>query len=73
MISAVKCFHFTLSVRANDVLISDMWKVLGGYEGAIPRYVLVDKKGNIFISTAARPSEKDTLVKQISDLIAQSN
>ncbi len=59
-------------VRANDVLITDMWKVLGGYEGAIPRYVLVDKKGNIFISTAARPSESDILVQQISDLIAQS-
>ncbi len=59
-------------VRANDVLIADMWKVLGGFVGAIPRYVLVDKKGNIFISTAARPSENNILVQQISDLIAQS-
>jgi len=59
-------------VRANDLLIADMWKVLGGSEGAIPRYVLVDKRGNIFKSNAARPSQKDILVAQISDLIAQS-
>lgn len=60
-------------VLADDVLIRDMWKELAGMTGAIPRYALVDKKGEIFINEAARPSESEALIKQINELISTSN
>ncbi len=41
--------------RADESFIEDMWAVIGDYEGAIPRYVLIDKEGKIFKRTAARP------------------
>ena len=56
--------------RANTEFIIDMWEVLEGMDGAIPRYVLVDKDGNIFIHEAARPSESEMLKAQITDLLA---
>lgn len=51
-------------VLADNVLIQDMWKKIGGREGLIPRYVLIDKKGN-----AARPSQGEKLVQQIQGLL----
>jgi thiol-disulfide isomerase/thioredoxin len=48
-------------VLANDVLIQDMWKQLGGPAGSIPRYALIDKNGSIYLSDAARPSEGEKL------------
>lgn len=54
--------------RADKEFIKDMWNVIGDFTGAIPRYVLIDKEGKIFKSTAARPSEGNELVKQIESL-----
>ncbi len=42
---------------ANAKFIEDMWEAIGDLKGAIPRYVLIDKQGKIFKSTAARPRE----------------
>lgn len=58
-------YHF----RANSKFITDMWNVIGDFQGAIPRYVLIDKTGKIFKSTAARPSMGDALPAQIEELI----
>ena len=58
-------FHY----RADEKFVADMWEALGGDEGAIPRYALIDKNGQIFMNTAARPSEGNKLVSQINDLI----
>lgn len=55
--------------RANSKFITDMWNVIGDFQGAIPRYVLIDKTGKIFKSTAARPSMGDALPTQIEELI----
>lgn len=55
--------------RADDKFIGDMWNVIGDYKGAIPRYVLIDKEGKVFKSTAARPSEGNELIQQIELLV----
>ncbi len=57
-------------IRANNELIVDMWNVLGGNVGAIPRYVLVDKNGQIFLNIAARPSDGELLKEQIKSLLS---
>jgi hypothetical protein len=46
-----------------------MWNVIGDFKGAIPRYVLIDKKGKISNSTAALPSQGNELIRQIELLI----
>jgi len=56
-------------VRANNVLIKDMWEFLDGKTGAIPRYVLIDKSGKIFIKDSAKPSQKDLFEEQIKQLL----
>jgi thiol-disulfide isomerase/thioredoxin len=56
--------------RADAIFIEDMWKAIGDDTGLIPRYVLIDKQGKIFKSTAARPSAGDALIKQVESLIA---
>lgn len=66
-INQLEGYHF----RANSKFITDMWNVIGDFKGAIPRYVLIDKTGNIFKSTAARPSMGEELPKQIEELIAK--
>lgn len=58
-------------VLADDVLIQDMWKQLGGTPGMIPRYALIHKNGSIYISNAARPMEGEKLVTQIEALLAE--
>ena len=58
-------YHF----RANSKFITDMWNVMGDFQGAIPRYVLIDKTGKIYKSTAARPSMGEALPAQIEELI----
>lgn len=60
-INELKGHHF----RADKEFIADMWNVIGDFEGAIPRYVLIDKSGKIFKTTAARPSEGKELSGQI--------
>ncbi len=52
-------------VLANDPLIEDMWKNLKGTQGAIPRYALIDKNGNVVLNEAPRPSQGDKLTKEI--------
>lgn len=56
-------------VLANDILIKDMWDYLGGVEGRIPRYALIDNKGNLFLNDAASPSQGKELVAQIESLL----
>ena len=56
-------------VLADEVLIQDMWHFLGGRQGAIPRYALIDKNGALFLKDAARPSESEKLIEQINNLI----
>ncbi len=60
-------------VRANNELIEDMWNSLGGIQGAIPRYVLIDKSGNIFKSMAASPSHQLELRKQIEAMLSEDS
>lgn len=55
--------------RADKEFIEDMWDTIGDFKGAIPRYVLIDKEGKIFRSTAAKPSEGSELSQQIELLI----
>lgn len=56
-------------VLADEVLIQDMWKELGGTEGLIPRYALIDKSGAIYLDNASRPSDGEKLVQQIQSLL----
>ena len=57
-------------VQANDVLIKDMWNFFGELRGAIPRYALLNKKGEVFVNDAASPSQIELLQKQINDLVS---
>jgi hypothetical protein len=50
-----------------------MWEVLGGMNGVIPRYALVDKEGKIFLNETARPSQSKKLIEQINNLISTSD
>lgn len=59
--------HFRGDVKFTE----DMWRTIGGYQGAIPRYVLIDSSGKIFKSTAPRPSQGDALIKEIESLISK--
>lgn len=59
-------------VLANDVLIKDMWKFLGGAKGAIPRYALINDEGKMIFNDAARPSQIGKLSKQIEEMISSS-
>lgn len=58
--------------RADEEFIKDMWNVIGDFEGSIPRYVLIDKYGKLFKSTAARPSAGDALTKELEAIVAAS-
>lgn len=57
-------------VLANEILIEDMWKFLGGTQGAIPRYALINKNGGIYLNEAPRPSQGDLLMKDVTELLA---
>lgn len=56
-------------IRPNDEFIIDMWDKIGGVKGAIPRYVLINTKGEIFKATAARPGPDNILVTQIEEML----
>ena len=60
-------------ILANDVLIKDMWNYLGGMHGAIPRYALINKEGELFSNDAVRPSQRQKLIDQIEELLASAN
>jgi thiol-disulfide isomerase/thioredoxin len=56
--------------RANQKFIEDMWHDIGGEEGVIPRYVLIDKHGKIYKNTAATPGSGSELSTQIQALVS---
>ncbi|MGK7390045.1 MAG: TlpA family protein disulfide reductase [Candidatus Cyclobacteriaceae bacterium M2_1C_046] len=56
-------------IRANNEFKDDLWNTIGGEKGTIPRYVLIDKKGKIYKSTASRPGDGDKLIAEIDSLI----
>lgn len=64
-INKLEGYHY----RANKEFIEDMWLKIGDFVGAIPRYVLIDREGLIFRSTAARPGDGDELIHQIESLV----
>jgi thioredoxin-related protein len=53
------------------LLTEDQFKVLAAEFGisGIPHYVLIDKKGNIVSKSAARPSQKELLIKFINNIL----
>lgn len=57
--------------RADEKFIIDMWSTLKGYEGAIPRYALVDKNGKLFKATASRPGDGENLLHEIEAMLAE--
>ena len=59
-------------VLANDVLIKDMWNYLGGMQGAIPRYALINEEGKLIENDAAKPRKSEKLIKQIEDLLSSN-
>ncbi len=50
------------------LLTDDQFNVLSGLLGitGIPHYSMIDKKGNIVLKDAARPSEKDQVISEIN-------
>ncbi len=57
--------------RADQDFAIDMWRELQGKQGTIPRYALVNKRGDIVLLNASRPSDGDKLVKEIERLIVE--
>lgn len=64
-INDLEGYHF----RAEQAFIMDMWNSIKGYEGAIPRYILINRKGELFKNTASRPSDGEKLTKEIEELV----
>ena len=59
-------------LTGEHILLTDaQYNVLAGEFGiaGIPHYVLIDKKGNIVLKSAAPPSEKELIRKQINNLL----
>jgi thiol-disulfide isomerase/thioredoxin len=59
--------------RGNHKFIVDMWEVLGQPVGAIPRYALVDKAGNVVVKNAFRPAEDGKLLGLINELLEKTD
>lgn len=56
-------------IRANNELKDDLWNTIGGEKGTIPRYVLIDKEGKIYKSTANKPGDGEKFTAEIESLI----
>ncbi|MGK7390040.1 MAG: TlpA family protein disulfide reductase [Candidatus Cyclobacteriaceae bacterium M2_1C_046] len=56
-------------VRPNREFITDMWDVIGGYRGSIPRYVLINNEGKIFKASASRPVKDNQLISELEEMI----
>lgn len=57
-------------IRTSEQLRNDLKSIFWGGDGyAIPRYVLVNEKGEVVEKDALRPSDKDDLYRQISSHI----
>jgi hypothetical protein len=54
----------------DEPFIKDLWATLKGWQGAIPRYALIDKEGRIVNPNAARPGSDGKLVKEIEGVLA---
>lgn len=66
-LNMIKYYTLTgLHVRANDSLRKDIYKQ---QIYTIPRYMLVDKNGNIVNNDAARPSDSGRLVEQLKKVV----
>jgi hypothetical protein len=55
--------------RGNHKFIVDMWEVLGQPKGAIPRYALFDKQGNVVVKNGFRPADDGRLLSLIENLL----
>jgi len=56
-------------IRTNDLLRKDLIELFWNGKGYfIPRYVIIDKEGNIIEKDALRPSDEEKLYKQIDPL-----
>ncbi|GAB2985310.1 hypothetical protein GCM10027049_24860 [Mucilaginibacter puniceus] len=58
-------------IRRTDDQIESLWNELGvkDSEQAYPRYLIVDRSGNIVVSNAKRPSDKQALYSQIESVL----
>jgi thiol-disulfide isomerase/thioredoxin len=58
-----------VNILANKNLMSDIEeKIYKGQKLSIPRYILINKKGEIIDSDAPRPSDKNDLIKEFKDM-----
>ncbi|HMP99432.1 MAG TPA: hypothetical protein PKC24_06590 [Cyclobacteriaceae bacterium] len=55
--------------RGNHKFIVNMWEVLGQPVGAIPRYALFDRKGNVVVQNGFRPADDGRLLGLIQELL----
>lgn len=56
-----------INMRINDDLHWDLWEIIHGERGgAIPRYLIIDREGNMVEKDAARPSSGQKLYDQLA-------
>ncbi|MBO6494126.1 MAG: redoxin domain-containing protein [Roseivirga sp.] len=59
-----------VNMRISQELFWKIWKdMLGSNTAAIPRYIIVDKGGNMIVKEAARPSEGQKLYDQLASYL----
>ena len=59
-----------VNMRISQELFWKIWKdMLGSNTAAIPRYIIVDKEGNMIVKEAARPSEGQKLYDQLASYL----
>lgn len=58
-------------ILADSAFREEMWKILGGEKGAIPRYVLFDRKGKMTKLYAARPSLEKLFKKEVEAVLKE--
>ena len=63
----IKGEHYLLS-QDEYTLLGDRFQISG-----IPRYLLVDKKGNVVNENAPRPGEQNVLLDAINKILAKTN
>jgi peroxiredoxin len=58
-------------ILADSAFQEEMWKILGGEKGAIPRYVLFDRKGKMTKLYGARPSLEKLFKKEVEAVLKE--
>jgi thiol-disulfide isomerase/thioredoxin len=58
-------------LRANEAFQNDLYNS-GIITGALPQYMIVDSGGEVVVKDAFRPSDKETLYKQIENTIVKN-